>query len=122
MATRTTIEWTQMTWNPVTGCIKISPGCKHCYAERMTHRLHAMSNPRYEAGFTLTLHDDLVDLPTRWRQPRRFVSRRRTVSKWYWGPTIPSLMSDLAAIPAALAITGCTTSISWWMARGPDCA
>src|SRR5579884_681083 len=71
MATQTSIEWTDMTWNPVTGCTKISPGCKHCYAERMAHRLLAMRNPRYHAGFALTLHDDLIDLPTRWKQPRR---------------------------------------------------
>ena len=71
MATRTTIEWTEMTWNPVTGCTKISPGCKHCYAERMAHRLQAMGNPRYRAGFALTLHEDLIELPTTWKQPRR---------------------------------------------------
>jgi protein gp37 len=71
MADKSGIEWTDATWNPVTGCTKISPGCKHCYAERMAHRLHAMGNPRYRAAFNLTLHDDLIDLPTRWRQPRR---------------------------------------------------
>jgi protein gp37 len=71
MATKTAIEWTDMTWNPVTGCTKISRGCKHCYAERMAHRLHAMGNPRYRHAFNLTLHDDLIDLPTRWKQPRR---------------------------------------------------
>jgi protein gp37 len=71
MATRTTIEWTEMTWNPVTGCTKISPGCKHCYAERMALRLQAMGMPRYRAGFGLTLHEDLVELPTTWKKPRR---------------------------------------------------
>jgi protein gp37 len=71
MASQTSIEWTQMTWNPVTGCTKISPGCKHCYAEAMARRLKAMGSPRYASGFDLTLHDDLIDLPLRWKQPRR---------------------------------------------------
>jgi protein gp37 len=71
MATQTTIEWTDMTWNPLTGCTKISPGCKHCYAERMANRLQAMNSPRYQAGFSLTLHDDLVTLPETWKAPRR---------------------------------------------------
>lgn len=71
MSSQTTIEWTDLTWNPVTGCTKISQGCKHCYAERMAHRLQAMRNPRYGAGFALTLHEDLLDLPARWREPRR---------------------------------------------------
>ena len=59
-----------MTWNPVTGCTKISQGCKHCYAERMAKRLEAMGNDRYRNGFNVTLHDDLIDLPRRWRQSR----------------------------------------------------
>jgi protein gp37 len=70
MATTSHIEWTEMTWNPVTGCTKISQGCKHCYAERMAKRLEAMGNDRYRNGFNVTLHDDLVDLPRRWRQSR----------------------------------------------------
>ena len=70
MATGSHIEWTQATWNPVTGCTKVSQGCKNCYAERMAHRLRAMGADRYRNGFALTLHEDLVDLPTRWRQPR----------------------------------------------------
>lgn len=70
MAGTTSIEWTEMTWNPVTGCRKISQGCKHCYAERMAVRLHAMGNRRYEAGFEPTLHHDLIDAPRRWRAPR----------------------------------------------------
>ena len=59
-----------MTWNPVTGCIKVSQGCKHCYAERMAKRLHAMGSVRYQDGFKPTLHDDLVDLPKRWKKSR----------------------------------------------------
>jgi protein gp37 len=65
------IEWTDATWNPVTGCTKISPGCKNCYAERLAGRLQAMGNPRYQNGFNLTLHPDQVTLPLRWRAPRR---------------------------------------------------
>ncbi|MBS0336682.1 MAG: phage Gp37/Gp68 family protein [Proteobacteria bacterium] len=70
MATKSNIEWTEMTWNPVTGCTKISQGCKHCYAERMAKRLIAMGSDRYRNGFTVTLHPDLVDVPRSWRQPR----------------------------------------------------
>ena len=70
MATTTTIEWTEMTWNPVTGCTKVSQGCKHCYAERMARRLEAMGSDRYRNGFQVTLHPDLLDVPRRWRQPR----------------------------------------------------
>ena len=70
MAKKSNIEWTEMTWNPVTGCTKISQGCKHCYAERMAKRLTAMGSDRYRNGFEVTLHPDLVDLPRGWRQPR----------------------------------------------------
>lgn len=59
-----------MTWNPVTGCTKVSQGCKNCYAERMAKRLKAMGSPRYLSGFKVTLHEDLIDLPRKWRQPR----------------------------------------------------
>ncbi len=70
MANRTGIEWTDATWNPVTGCTKISPGCKHCYAERLALRLKAMGNRRYRNGFAVTLQPDQLILPLRWRQPR----------------------------------------------------
>lgn len=70
MATVSTIEWTEMTWNPVTGCLKVSQGCKHCYAERMAKRLRAMGAARYRNGFEPTLHEDLVELPKRWKKPR----------------------------------------------------
>jgi protein gp37 len=59
-----------MTWNPVTGCTKVSQGCKHCYAERMAKRLTAMGAERYRNGFSVTLHPDLVDTPRGWRLPR----------------------------------------------------
>jgi len=70
MAKLTSIEWTEMTWNPVTGCVKISQGCKNCYAERMAKRLHAMGSVRYPEGFKPTLHEDLIDVPRKWKQPR----------------------------------------------------
>jgi protein gp37 len=70
MATNSHIEWTEATWNPVTGCTKISQGCKHCYAERLAKRLKAMGVERYRNGFAITLHEDLLDLPLRWKRPR----------------------------------------------------
>ncbi len=71
MGDNSAIEWTDATWNPVTGCTKVSPGCKNCYAERLAARLRAMGNTRYQNGFRVTLHPDLLTLPLRWRQPRR---------------------------------------------------
>src|SRR6058998_3152069 len=71
MGNQSAIELTDATWNPVTGCTKVSPGCKHCYAERLALRLRAMGNPRYRGGFAVTLHPDQLTLPLRWRQPRR---------------------------------------------------
>ncbi|MBL8064520.1 MAG: DUF5131 family protein [Chthonomonadaceae bacterium] len=69
----TSIEWTDMFWNPVTGCTKVSQGCKNGYAARMAKRLKAMGSPRYERGFRLTLHHDLIDAPKRWKKPRRVI-------------------------------------------------
>lgn len=70
MAGNSHIEWTNMTWNPVTGCTKVSQGCKHCYASRMAKRLRAMGVERYRNGFKLTVHEDLVELPKKWREPK----------------------------------------------------
>ena len=70
MGTNTSIEWTDTTWNPVTGCTKISPGCKHCYAERMSLRLRAMGQRNYANGFDVTLHEDALMLPLRWKKPQ----------------------------------------------------
>ena len=70
MAGNSKIEWTEATWNPVTGCSKVSAGCKNCYAERLAKRLHAMGNQRYRNRFEVTLHHDVVDLPKTWRAPR----------------------------------------------------
>jgi protein gp37 len=80
MASKSDIEWTEMTWNPTTGCTKVSPGCKHCYAETMAGRLHAMGARGYENGFTLSLH------PARLMQP---VERKRA-TVWF-----VNSMSDL---------------------------
>ena len=63
MGDQSAIEWTESTWNPVTGCTKISPGCKHCYAERMAERLQAMGQPNYRNGFELTLAAQMLELP-----------------------------------------------------------
>jgi protein gp37 len=70
MGARSSIEWTESTWNPVTGCTKVSPGCKHCYAERMALRLQAMGQPNYVNGFTLTLHEHMLGLPLSWKRPQ----------------------------------------------------
>lgn len=71
MATNSAIEWTEATWNPVTGCDKVSPGCAHCYAERMAKRLHAMGAPNYANGFALTLQPQMLQAPLGWRRPRK---------------------------------------------------
>lgn len=68
--TTTSIEWTQATWNPVTGCTKVSAGCLNCYAERMATRLQAMGQENYRNGFSLTCHPQMLDVPKRWRKPR----------------------------------------------------
>lgn len=65
------IEWTESTWNPVTGCTKVSPGCANCYAERMAHRLHAMGQPNYANGFELTVQPHMLEYPLHWKKPRR---------------------------------------------------
>lgn len=70
MSQGSNIEWTEHTWNPVTGCLKISQGCKNCYAERMAKRLKAMGAARYANEFEPTLHWDLVDAPVAWKKPR----------------------------------------------------
>ncbi|MBI1381740.1 MAG: DUF5131 family protein [Planctomycetaceae bacterium] len=70
MAQGSDIEWTEATWNPISGCTKVSPGCKHCYAERMAKRLQAMGQANYKNGFGLTLQPHMLDLPLRWKQPQ----------------------------------------------------
>ena len=70
MANLSQIEWTESTWNPVTGCSKVSEGCRHCYAERMAHRLRAMGSGKYRDGFTVALHQSTLREPLRWLKPR----------------------------------------------------
>jgi len=64
---QSSIEWTEMTWNPTTGCTKISAGCKHCYAEVMTRRLQAMGLDKYKNGFEIEIHEDALDVPYSWK-------------------------------------------------------
>jgi protein gp37 len=71
MGANSSIEWTESTWNPVTGCTKVSPGCKHCYAERIADRLQAMGQRNYRNGFKLTLQPHMLNLPLQWRKPQR---------------------------------------------------
>ncbi len=70
MAIRSGIEWTESTWNPLTGCTKISPGCKMCYAERMARRLQAMGQPNYANGFKLAMHEQVLSKPLEWKTPQ----------------------------------------------------
>jgi len=70
MATQSAIEWTESTWNPVSGCTKISAGCLNCYAERLAKRLKAMGQERYRNGFKVTIHPEALDEPYRWKKPR----------------------------------------------------
>ena len=70
MALGSSIEWTTSTWNPVTGCTKISSGCKNCYAERMALRLQAMGQRNYVNGFKVTTHEQSLELPLKWKKPQ----------------------------------------------------
>jgi len=70
MALSSSIEWTDSTWNPITGCTKVSLGCANCYAERMALRLKAMGNPNYVNGFHITMHRDALKLPLKWKKPQ----------------------------------------------------
>ena len=69
MAVNSSIEWTHSTWNPITGCTKISPGCKNCYAECMARRLQAMGSPKYANGFRVTAHEHQIEKPLQWKRP-----------------------------------------------------
>jgi len=70
MSEKSTIEWTDSTWNPVTGCTKVSPGCKHCYAETFAERWRGIPGHPYEQGFDLRLWPDRLDMPLTWKKPR----------------------------------------------------
>ena len=69
---QSSIEWTEMTWNPTTGCSKISAGCKFCYAEVMTRRLKAMGVEKYQKGFKLAIHESELNIPYSWKSPKIF--------------------------------------------------
>ncbi len=71
MSTKSTIEWTESTWNPITGCTKISSGCKNCYAERMAKRLEAMGQANYRNGFKITTHSHALEMPLKWKKPQK---------------------------------------------------
>jgi len=72
MAEGSKIEWTDASWNPTTGCTKVSEGCRNCYADVLAQRLQKMNpNGRYRNGFKLTLHDDVVNLPLKWKHPKK---------------------------------------------------
>lgn len=93
MAERSTIEWTDATWNPVTGCTKVSAGCDNCYAERIALRLQKAGTARYRRGFQVTLHPDVVSLPLRWTEPRRiFVN---SMSDLFHGAVPLSFIDDV---------------------------
>lgn len=71
MAENSSIEWTDATWNPVTGCTKISPGCAHCYAETFAERFRGVKGHPYQQGFDLKLWENRIELPLQWKKPRR---------------------------------------------------
>ncbi len=70
MGSKSDIEWTESTWNPLTGCTKVSPGCQNCYAERLALRLKAMGQSNYKRGFCLTMHEHVLELPLQWKKPQ----------------------------------------------------
>ena len=105
MGDHTTIEWTEATWNPTTGCDRTSPGCDHCYALTLARRLKAMGNPKYQVdgdprtsgpGFGLTLHREHLDVPKRWSAPRTiFVNSMSDL----FHPDVPdSFINDVFAV------------------------
>lgn len=96
MATNSAIEWTGSTWNPVTGCAKISPGCKHCYAERMAKRLQAMGRANYVQGFKLALHPHALEKPLEWKKPQTiFVN---SMSDLFWDEVPESFIQQVFAV------------------------
>lgn len=70
MSQSSKIEWTESTWNPITGCTKISPGCQNCYAEKMANRLNSMGQKNYRNGFELTTHEHVLEAPLKWKRPK----------------------------------------------------
>jgi protein gp37 len=107
MGDRSAIEWTEATWNPVTGCDRVSPGCDHCYALTLAARLKAMGSPKYQEdgdprtsgpGFGVTLHPDELAVPRRWRRPRHvFVNSMSDL----FHPRVPvGFIADVFAVMA----------------------
>jgi protein gp37 len=95
MAT-SSIEWTDATWNPVTGCTKISPGCKHCYAERMAKRLKLMGQLNYRNGFEVTLQPHMLERPLKWKTPKKiFVN---SMSDLFHIDVPPSYVKDVFSV------------------------
>lgn len=101
MIMTTKIEWCDVTWNPVTGCTKISAGCKHCYAERFAERFRGVPGHPYEAGFDVMLKPERLSQPLKWRKPRRvFVNSmsdlfHKDVPWWF----IDQVFATMAACP-----------------------
>jgi protein gp37 len=71
MGDKSAIQWTDASWNPSTGCSKVSSGCRNCYAERLSARLERMRNPKYTQGFNFAIHKDALDVPLKWNKPRK---------------------------------------------------
>jgi protein gp37 len=96
MSTNSRIEWTESTWNPLTGCTKVSPGCKHCYAERMAARLKGMGVENYRNGFELTLHPHVLEAPLTWSKPRMvFVN---SMSDLFHPDVPPAFIQDVFSV------------------------
>ncbi|KLU60170.1 phage protein Gp37/Gp68 [Peptococcaceae bacterium CEB3] len=79
MGVKSKIEWTKNTWNPVTGCTKVSDGCKNCYAATLAKRLKLMGNRKYVNGFDVTLHDNCLEMPLHWKKPALIFVNSKTV-------------------------------------------
>jgi len=82
MANHSGIEWTESTWNPLTGCTKVSPGCNYCYAERYALRLKAMGQPNYINGFHLTMHEHALSKPLGWKRPQMIFVNSELLTCW----------------------------------------
>jgi protein gp37 len=99
VADRSAIEWTDATWNPVTGCIEVSPGCDHCYARRFAERFRGVPGHPYEQGFDVKLWPERLDVPRRWRRPRRvFVN---SMSDLFQDAVPEAFVLDVFAVMAA---------------------
>jgi protein gp37 len=95
---KSAIEWTEETWNPITGCEKVSPGCDNCYAERVALNLQQRKVARYSAGFEPTIHHDLIEAPLRWRKPRMvFVCSMSDLFQPAVGSAVASKIIDVMA-------------------------